>query len=50
MLAALVQLGWNEATARQAVGAVESGAQEQGEALSVPELLRASLPWTGEVT
>ena len=47
VVAALVQLGWNEATARQAVGAVESGAQEQGEALSVPELLRASLRWLG---
>lgn len=44
VVAALVQLGWNEATASQAVAAVEADGAGSGEpALSVPELLRASL-------
>ena len=47
VVAALVQLGWNEAAAAAAVGGVEAEASERGEALSVPELLRASLRWLG---
>ncbi|WP_194948166.1 Holliday junction branch migration protein RuvA [Actinomyces trachealis] len=45
VVAALVQLGWNEAAASQAVAAVEKA--PGGESLSVPELLRASLRWLG---
>jgi len=49
VVAALVQLGWNEATATQAVAAVEAAYQEEPSAQepSVPELLRASLRWLG---
>lgn len=47
VVAALVQLGWNEAAARQAVAGVQDEAHEQGTDLSVPELLRASLRWLG---
>ncbi|WP_172120115.1 Holliday junction branch migration protein RuvA [Actinomyces faecalis] len=47
VVAALVQLGWNEATARQAVSAVTSAAEGEAESLAVPELLRASLRWLG---
>ncbi|WP_315503564.1 Holliday junction branch migration protein RuvA [Actinomyces radicidentis] len=48
VVAALVQLGWNEAAASQAVATVEADGAESGEpALSVPELLRASLRWLG---
>lgn len=48
VVAALVQLGWNEAAATQAVAAVEADGAGSGEpALSVPELLRASLRWLG---
>lgn len=43
VVAALVQLGWKEAAASQAVAAV----QEQDPGLSVPELLRACLRWLG---
>ncbi len=43
VVAALVQLGWKEAAATQAVTAIEG--QDLG--LSVPELLRASLRWLG---
>ncbi|AYD89742.1 Holliday junction branch migration protein RuvA [Actinomyces sp. 2119] len=52
VVAALVQLGWNEATAREAVSTVEAG--EAGAATTVPgqaadvaALLRASLRWLG---
>ena len=44
VVAALVQLGWNEATATQAVAAVEAAYQEEP---SAQELLRASLRWLG---
>lgn len=52
VVAALVQLGWNEASAQQAVVAVEAEQDASGEAgaasqLSTPELLRASLRWLG---
>lgn len=47
VVAALVQLGWNEAAASQAVAGVEAEAREAGSELSVPELLRASLRWLG---
>lgn len=48
VVAALVQLGWNEAAATQAVAAVEAdAAEDDGAALTVPELLRASLRWLG---
>ncbi|MGK2348249.1 Holliday junction branch migration protein RuvA [Actinomyces sp. W5033] len=51
VVAALVQLGWNEATAAEAVGTVEaahSAAHGQAAApMTVPELLRASLRWLG---
>ena len=46
VVAALIQLGWNETTATRAVIAVESSG-EGGAGLSVPELLRASLRWLG---
>ncbi|MDU0347616.1 Holliday junction branch migration protein RuvA [Actinomyces sp. MRS3W] len=42
VVAALVQLGWNEATATSAVAAVEAE-HADGAALAVPELLRAAL-------
>ncbi|SPT54089.1 Holliday junction ATP-dependent DNA helicase RuvA [Actinomyces bovis] len=45
VVAALVQLGWNEAAATQAVAAVEAGLG--GENMSIPELLRAALRWLG---
>lgn len=47
VVAALVQLGWNEAAASAAVAGVEAEAHEKGTELSVPELLRASLRWLG---
>lgn len=48
VVAALVQLGWNEATAAQAVSSVQAQRVDSGEEdLSVPELLRASLRWLG---
>lgn len=51
VVAALVQLGWNEDIAVQAVSAVEAAhtaANGQGVApVPVPELLRASLRWLG---
>ena len=47
VVAALVQLGWNEAAARQAVTAVESDYAEAGESPDTAVLLRASLRWLG---
>lgn len=47
VVAALVQLGWNESTATQAVVAVEAGRSQDSPELGVPELLRASLRWLG---
>ena len=51
VVAALVQLGWNEAAAEQAVATVAAAhAAEHGEdapPLPVPELLRAALRWLG---
>ncbi|WP_136313605.1 Holliday junction branch migration protein RuvA [Actinomyces procaprae] len=48
VVAALVQLGWNEATAARAVASVEAAHAEAGAApLAVPELLRASLRHLG---
>lgn len=47
VVAALVQLGWNEASAREAVTAVEPGLASSGEAPAVPEILRAALRWLG---
>lgn len=44
VVAALVHLGWNEATATRAVAAVEA---DQDEELTVPELLRAALRHLG---
>lgn len=46
VVAALVQLGWNEATASQAVAAVLD-AQDGAEPMTVPETLRAALRWLG---
>mgnify|MGYP002741365002 FL=1 len=43
VVAALVQLGWNEAVAARAVAAVESEQAAENAEPSVPELLRASL-------
>ncbi|VEG25955.1 Holliday junction branch migration protein RuvA [Actinomyces howellii] len=43
VVAALVQLGWNEATATRAVAEVEAGRAPDEPGLSVPELLRAAL-------
>ena len=43
VVAALVQLGWNEAIASRTVAAVESDGSAEGSEPSVPELLRASL-------
>ena len=47
VVAALVQLGWNEAAARQAVTAVEADDAEGGESPDMAVLLRASLRWLG---
>ena len=47
VVAALVQLGWNEATARQAVTAVEADYAAGGESPDMAVLLRASLRWLG---
>ena len=47
VVAALVQLGWNEAAARQAVTAVEADYAEGGESPDMAVLLRASLRWLG---
>ena len=47
VVAALVQLGWNEASAREAVTAVEPGLASSGKAPAVPEILRAALRWLG---
>ena len=47
VVAALVQLGWNEAGARQAVAAVEADYAEAGESPDTAVLLRASLRWLG---
>ena len=47
VVAALVQLGWNEASAGQAVTAVEADYAEAGESPDMAVLLRASLRWLG---
>ena len=47
VVAALVQLGWNEAAARQAVTAVEADYAEGGESPDMAVLLRASVRWLG---
>ncbi|TFH52922.1 Holliday junction branch migration protein RuvA [Actinomyces viscosus] len=47
VVAALVQLGWNEASAGQAVAAVEADYAEAGESPDMAVLLRASLRWLG---
>ncbi|WP_366179934.1 Holliday junction branch migration protein RuvA [Actinomyces timonensis] len=47
VVAALIQLGWNEASAREAVLAVEPGLAAPGQAPAVPEILRAALRWLG---
>ncbi|WP_159718343.1 Holliday junction branch migration protein RuvA [Actinomyces marmotae] len=47
VVAALVQLGWNEASAREAVLAVGPGLAAPGQAPAVPEILRAALRWLG---
>ena len=47
VVAALVQLGWNEAGARQAVATVEADYAEAGESPDTAVLLRASLRWLG---
>ena len=47
VVAALVQLGWNEAGARQAGAAVEADYAEAGESPDAAVLLRASLRWLG---
>ncbi|MCL3778348.1 MULTISPECIES: Holliday junction branch migration protein RuvA [unclassified Actinomyces] len=51
VVAALVQLGWNEATAGEAVTAVEAAHMaahgQEADPMPVPELLRASLRWLG---
>lgn len=51
VVAALVQLGWNESSARQAVSAVEAeqaaGEQAPGAGADTAALLRASLRWLG---
>ncbi|ARD41629.1 Holliday junction branch migration protein RuvA [Actinomyces gaoshouyii] len=47
VVAALIQLGWNEASARDAVLAVEPGLTAPGQTPAVPEILRAALKWLG---
>ncbi|BAW93218.1 crossover junction endodeoxyribonuclease [Actinomyces sp. Chiba101] len=47
VVAALIQLGWNETSAREAVLAVEPGLAGAGQAPAVPEILRAALRWLG---
>ncbi|SDN54059.1 Holliday junction DNA helicase subunit RuvA [Actinomyces ruminicola] len=49
VVAALIQLGWNETAATRAVAAVaaEHGGGEESRPLPVPELLRASLRYLG---
>ena len=47
VVAALVQLGWNEASARQAVTAVEADYAEADKDPDMAVLLRASLRWLG---
>lgn len=47
VVAALIQLGWNETSAHQAVTAVEAGYAEAGESPDTAVLLRASLRWLG---
>ena len=47
VVAALVQLGWNEASARQAVTSVTADAAEAEQKLDMAAVLRASLRWLG---
>ena len=47
VVAALVQLGWNEASARQAVTSVTADAAEAEQELDMAAVLRASLRWLG---
>ena len=47
MVAALVQLGWNEASACQAVSSVTADAAEADQDPDTAALLRASLRWLG---
>ena len=47
VVAALVQLGWNEASARQAVSSVTADAAEADQEPDMAALLRASLRWLG---
>ena len=47
VVAALVQLGWNEASACQAVSSVTADAAEPDQDPDTAALLRASLRWLG---
>ena len=58
VVAALIQLGWNEATARQAVSAVEPGLTQEADGATTADVhgpvqadvavvLRAALRWLG---
>ena len=47
VVAALVQLGWNEASAQQAVSSVTADAADGGQEPDMAAVLRASLRWLG---
>ena len=47
VVAALVQLGWNEASAHQAVSSVTADAADGDQELDMAAVLRASLRWLG---
>ena len=47
VVAALVQLGWNEASARQAVTSVTADTVQADQEPDMAALLRASLRWLG---
>ena len=47
VVAALVQLGWNEASAHQAVSSVTADAADGGQEPDMAAVLRASLRWVG---
>ena len=47
VVAALVQLGWNEASAHQAVSSVTADAADGGQEPDMAAVLRASLRWLG---
>ena len=47
VIAALVQLGWNEASAHQAVSSVTADAADGGQEPDMAAVLRASLRWLG---